>query len=78
LPDQLPAITFGIGDKQFEIPKEDLGFEDIGAGMWYGSIQSRGDSLTDILGDAWLRGIYAIFDIGNSRFGAVPRVGGKA
>jgi len=71
--DNLPVVTFAVGDKQFTVQKEDLGFADAGNGMVYGGIQSRGDMTFDILGDTFLKGIYAIFDQGNTRFGAVQR-----
>ncbi|KAF2686212.1 aspartic proteinase precursor [Lentithecium fluviatile CBS 122367] len=72
--DMLPKVTVAIGDRQFEIMKEDFGYAQCGDGMQYGGIQSRGDSGFDILGDTWLKGIYAIFDQGKKRFGAVQRV----
>ncbi|KAK8198223.1 aspartic peptidase domain-containing protein [Phyllosticta capitalensis] len=72
--DKLPVVTFAVGDKQFTVQKEDLGFADAGNGMVYGGIQSRGDLDFDILGDTFLKGIYAIFDQGNKRFGAVQRI----
>ncbi|KAK0108324.1 hypothetical protein ONS95_003139 [Cadophora gregata] len=71
--DQLPDVSIAIGDKQFIVQKEDLGFADAGNGTVYGGIQSRGDMDFDILGDTVLKGIYAIFDQGNKRFGAVQR-----
>ncbi|KAF8853059.1 aspartic proteinase precursor [Acephala macrosclerotiorum] len=71
--DQLPTVTFAVGDTQFAVQKEDLGFADAGNGMVYGGIQSRGTMTFDILGDTFLKGIYAIFDQGNTRFGAVTR-----
>lgn len=71
---KLPTITVAVGEKQFEIQKEDFGFASVGGGMQYGGIQSRGDSKFDILGDTWLKAIYAIFDQGNKRFGAVQRI----
>ncbi|KAL6721408.1 hypothetical protein ACLMJK_000511 [Lecanora helva] len=71
--DQLPVVSFAVGGKQFVVQKEDLGFADAGNGMVYGGIQSRGDMTFDILGDVFLRSIYAIFDQGNTRFGAVSR-----
>lgn len=70
--DKLPVVTFAVGDNQFAVNKEDLGFADAGNGMVYGGIQSRGDMTFDILGDTFLKSIYAIFDQGNNRFGAVP------
>jgi len=72
--DQLPVVTFAVGDNQFAVQKEDLGFADAGNGMVYGGIQSRGTMTFDILGDTFLKGIYAVFDQGNQRFGAVQRV----
>ena len=58
--DQLPVVTFAVGDKQFAVQKEDLAFADAGNGMTYGGIQSRGDMTFDILGDTFLKGIYAV------------------
>jgi len=52
-------------------------FADAGNGMSYGGIQSRGTMTFDILGDTFLKGIYAVFDQGNQRFGAVQRVDGS-
>lgn len=69
----LPTVAFAVGNNLFAVQKEDLGFADAGNGMLYGGIQSRGDMTMDILGDTFLKGIYAIFDQGNSRFGAVQR-----
>lgn len=69
----LPVVTFDVGGKQFAVQKEDLGFADAGNGMVYGGIQSRGSMTFDILGDTFLKGIYAIFDQGNTRFGCVSR-----
>lgn len=69
----LPVVSFAVGNKQFVVQKEDLAFADAGSGMVYGGIQSRGTMTFDILGDTFLKGIYAIFDQGNVRFGAVQR-----
>lgn len=44
--------------------------------MVYGGIQSRGTMTFDIYGDVVLKSIYAIFDQGNQRFGAVQRASG--
>lgn len=57
---KLPIVTFAVGDAQFTIQKEDLGFADAGNGMVYGGIQSRGSMTFDILGDTFLKGIYAV------------------
>ena len=58
--DQLPVVTFAVGDTQFTVNKEDLGFADAGNGMVYGGIQSRGTMTFDILGDTFLKSIYAV------------------
>ncbi|KAJ6171235.1 hypothetical protein N7470_000302 [Penicillium chermesinum] len=70
---KLPVVTFAVGDKQFTVQKEDLGFAEAREGYVYGGIQSRGSMQMDILGDTFLKAIYAIFDVGNLRFGAVQR-----
>ncbi|KAJ5976115.1 hypothetical protein N7481_009822 [Penicillium waksmanii] len=71
--DKLPAISFAVGDTQFVVQKEDLGFAQAKSGYVYGGIQSRGSMTMDILGDTFLKAIYAVFDVGNLRFGAVQR-----
>ncbi|KAL2001731.1 hypothetical protein VTN02DRAFT_1343 [Thermoascus thermophilus] len=71
--ENLPTVTFAVGGKQFAVQKEDLGFAEAKPGYVYGGIQSRGDLGFDILGDTFLKGIYAIFDVGQMRFGAVQR-----
>ncbi|EKV07277.1 Aspartic endopeptidase (AP1), putative [Penicillium digitatum] len=71
--DKLPVISFAVGDTQFVVQKEDLGFAETKSGYVYGGIQSRGTMTMDILGDTFLKAIYAVFDVGNLRFGAVQR-----
>lgn len=58
--EKLPTVSFAVGDSQFQVQKEDLGFANAGHGMVYGGIQSRGDLTFDILGDTFLKGIYAV------------------
>lgn len=58
--DQLPVVSFAVGSKQFPVQKEDLGFADAGNGMVYGGIQSRGSNPFDILGDVFLKSVYAV------------------
>lgn len=58
--DQLPTVTFAVGDKQFAVQKEDLAFADAGNDMVFGGIQSRGTMTFDILGDTFLKSIYAV------------------
>ncbi|RJE23627.1 Eukaryotic aspartyl protease [Aspergillus sclerotialis] len=70
---KLPTVEFAVGHKMFMVRKEDLAFSEVKPGFVYGGIQSRGTMGFDILGDTFLKGIYAIFDVGNTRFGAVQR-----
>lgn len=72
--DQLPDFSVAVGDKQFTIQKEDLAFAVAEEGYWYGGVQSRGDNEFDILGDVFLKSVYAIWDQGNTRFGLVPKI----
>ena len=39
--EDLPVVKIAIGEKLFEIQKEDFGFAGCGGGMQYGGIQSR-------------------------------------
>jgi hypothetical protein len=64
---QLPVVTFAVGGQQFAVQKEDLGFTQAKQGFVYGGIQSRGSMTFDILGDTFLKGIYAVsFNLGSS------------
>ena len=72
-PADLPVVTFAVGDQLFAVPKEALAFASAGSNTVYGGIQSRGDMTFDILGDTFLKGIYAVFDQGQTRFGAIQR-----
>ncbi|KEF62718.1 uncharacterized protein A1O9_00691 [Exophiala aquamarina CBS 119918] len=75
--EQLPFVSFALGDKQMVIEKEHLLYAPSDSpipGMTFGGIQSRGSLPFDIWGDTMLKCIYAIFDAGNMQFGAVQRV----
>ncbi|KIY04193.1 uncharacterized protein Z520_00886 [Fonsecaea multimorphosa CBS 102226] len=70
----LPTVTFMVGDTPITIEKQHLAFAGGADGSTvYGSIQSRGDQNFDIFGDAFLQNVYAVFDVGNTRFGVVQR-----
>ena len=58
--DKLPTVSFAVGGKLFSVHKEDLAFQDLKNGFVYGGIQSGGDLGFDILGDTFLKGIYAV------------------
>ncbi|RYC60960.1 hypothetical protein CHU98_g5247 [Xylaria longipes] len=73
--DDLPDFRVAVGDKEFLIQKEDLAFAPTDDGeSWYGGVQSRGILTFDILGDTFLKSVYAIWDQGNTRFGVVPKI----
>lgn len=57
---QLPRIEMKIGEHFFYLQKEDLAYSDAGNGYVFGGVQSRGDMPLDILGDTFLKGIYAV------------------
>lgn len=58
--EDLPEFKVSVGDKEFVIQKEDLAFAPASEGFWYGGVQSRGSNEFDILGDAFLKSIYAV------------------
>jgi hypothetical protein len=60
--EDLPDFSVAIGDKQFVIQKEDLLFAPADDSNWYGGVQSRGDMTFDILGDTFLKSVYAVSD----------------
>lgn len=58
--DQLPTFSVAVGDTEFVIQPEDFVFAPIDQNTWYGGIQSRGNNPFDILGDTFLKSIYAV------------------
>lgn len=65
--EDLPDFSVAIGDKQFTIQKEDLLFAPADDSHWYGGVQSRGDMTFDILGDTFLKSVYAVSCSGRFR-----------
>ena len=70
----MPEFKVAVGSNQFVIQAEDLAFAPAGNDMVYGGVQSRGNNPFDILGDTFLKSVYAIWDQGGQRFGAVPKI----
>lgn len=58
--DAIPAVKIAVGDIEYEIRKADLGYAEVGEGLTYGGIQSRGDLSFDVLGDTFLKSVYAV------------------
>jgi hypothetical protein len=81
--DKLPTVSLGIGDpnttdgeKRFQILPRDLSYSTAYPGWIYGGFQDRGGNTFDILGDVFLKNVYAIWDVKSKRFGCCPRDSG--
>ncbi|KAF8319645.1 acid protease [Clavulina sp. PMI_390] len=70
-PSSLPDIGFSVEGTTYTIPGSDLIFAAGSHGTYFGSIQSRGQNPQDILGDVFLKRVYAIFD----QTTGAPRIG---
>ncbi|KZO98819.1 acid protease [Calocera viscosa TUFC12733] len=69
---QPPDVYFACGNRYFGIPGSDLMFAPCGRkGYKFGAIQSRGGNKQDILGDVFLKRVYAVFDAGKGG----PKIG---
>ncbi|KAI1129095.1 eukaryotic aspartyl protease [Nemania abortiva] len=59
--DDIPDFEVAVGDRSYLIQKEDLAFAPTDDGKnWYGGVQSRGSLPFDILGDTFLKSVYAV------------------
>ena len=58
--DELPDLSVAVGGTEFAIQKQDLVFAPLDENRWYGGVQSRGENTFDILGDTFLKSIYAV------------------
>ena len=58
--EDLPDFSVAVGDKEFVIQKENLLFAPADDSHWYGGVQSRGSMPFDILGDVFLKSVYAV------------------
>ncbi|EUC55791.1 aspartic peptidase [Rhizoctonia solani AG-3 Rhs1AP] len=67
---KIPHLAFCVGRWLFTMPGYELSFSEMGNGMSYGAVQSRGQNRQDILGDVWLKHVYVVFEQSES-----PRVG---
>ncbi|KAK4104613.1 acid protease [Parathielavia hyrcaniae] len=72
--EDLPELSIAVGGRLFTLQKPDLLFAMADDKVWYGGVQSRGENPFDILGASFLKSIYAIWDLGHKRFGAVPKL----
>ncbi|KAK3386611.1 aspartic peptidase domain-containing protein [Podospora didyma] len=75
----LPDFTFGFGDNAFEVTipgkymnysvSTNLNHPDVVTGFCTGSLQGDFGNGVNILGDPFLKVVYAVFDVGGSRIG---------
>ena len=61
--EKLPDVRVDVGGQLFRIEKEALIFAPAGNGNVFGGIQSGGNLTFNILGDVFLKHVYAIFDL---------------
>ena len=75
---EFPTLTLPAGTTNVTLTASDFASFTSSPGMFFGTIQSRGDSKVDVFGHPWFNNIYAVFDLGITgpeivRFGIVPR-----
>ncbi|KIJ53291.1 hypothetical protein M422DRAFT_25704 [Sphaerobolus stellatus SS14] len=69
----VPTVSIAVGSTEYTVNPADFAFGDAGSGMTFGGIQSRGNNPFDILGDVFLKSIYAVFDQSNTQIGVAQR-----
>jgi len=75
---EVPDVQLAVGENMFTIPGKSLAYGLPEKGMVFGGIQSRGNNPFDILGDIFLKSVYAVFDHQNVRIGFAQRTAGKS
>ncbi|KZP26455.1 acid protease, partial [Athelia psychrophila] len=69
----VPDVEFAIGNLTFKVNTVDFSLGAASDGFLFGGIQSRGSNPFDILGDVFLKSVYAVFDQGNTCIGMAQR-----
>ncbi|KAL1409907.1 hypothetical protein Q8F55_003906 [Vanrija albida] len=71
--DSLPEFKIEIGGTLWTVQPEDLIYDGRDANSTYGALQTI-DEDTTILGDTFLKSVYAVWDTENTRIGFVPKI----
>lgn len=69
----LPDLVITIAGQDVTVAGSLINFAPNGDGTCFGGLQSAGGLGFSILGDVFLKAIYAVFDEGNSQFGFAPQ-----
>jgi len=69
----LPKLSFAVGGNLYTINPKDFAYGAPSGGFAFGGIQSRGDLNFDILGDVFLKSVYAVFNQAESTVGLAQR-----
>ncbi|KAL9087783.1 MAG: hypothetical protein Q9159_003466 [Coniocarpon cinnabarinum] len=71
----LPDLTLTISGNDITVPGDLINFAPLeeGSSTCFGGLQSDAGIGFSILGDIFLKAVYAVFDQGNSRFGFAPQ-----
>ena len=70
-----PTLALAVGERCLKC-RRILGLVNVARVCSMGRFNHVGKSEFDVLGDTWLKGVYAIFDEGSKRFGVVQRMEG--
>lgn len=63
--DNMPLVSFSVGDKLFKVQREHLGFAEADSMYVYGAIQCRGSMDRDVLGHTYFNAVYAVSGFGH-------------
>lgn len=72
----LPDLTLTIGGNDVTVPGSLINFAPLeeGSSTCFGGVQSNSGIGFSILGDIFLKAVFAVFDSGNTQFGFAPQV----
>jgi hypothetical protein len=71
---KLPTFKIDVGGKLWTVQPENLIYTGRDSSTTYGAIQENEGVGINILGDSFLKSVYAVWDHGNERLGLVPKI----